>query len=47
MEGTQRIVSVHKALKRALRAIGAADAVIGDRLASRITTGFRCVYRPA
>ncbi len=40
-------VSVHKALKRALRAIGAADSVIGDRLAARIATGFRCVYRPA
>ena len=40
-------VSVHKALKRALRAIGAADSMIADRLAAHITTGFRCVYRPA
>ena len=39
-------VSVHKALKRALRAIAAADPAVGNELAACVFTGFRCVYRP-
>ena len=40
-------VSVHKALKRALRMIAEVDPVLGAELASRTVTGMRCVYRTA
>ena len=40
-------VSVHKALKRALRMITEVDPVLGAELASRTVTGMRCVYRAA
>lgn len=38
-------VSVHKAIKRALRTIADADAALGHALSSRVVTGMRCVYR--
>lgn len=38
-------VSVHKAIKRALRMITEVDAVLGAQLASRVVTGMRCVFR--
>jgi hypothetical protein len=38
-------VSVHKAIKRALRMIADADASLGHELSSRVVTGMRCVYR--
>jgi hypothetical protein len=40
-------VSVQKAIKRALRAIADANTDVGRALNARVTTGTRCVYRPA
>ena len=40
-------VSVHKAIKRTLAAITAADPVLGRRLEAGVVTGIRCVYHRA
>src|SRR5262249_37091190 len=38
-------VAVHKAIKRALAQIEAADPQIADELRHRVATGMRCVFR--
>jgi hypothetical protein len=40
-------ISVHKALKRAVRSITEADAELGADIGARLVTGQRCAFRPA
>lgn len=44
--GERARTAVRKAIKRAIDEIAAADAELGRLLASTVTTGFSCAYRP-
>jgi hypothetical protein len=44
-EAERARLSVHKAIKRALERISAADRIVGDELRARVLTGIRCEFR--
>lgn len=44
-EAERARISVQKAIKRALAAIGESDPELGDHLRRQVTTGARCTYR--